>query len=339
MTRATVYCSRPDDPDYRRSVSGIGAQGVDFSFLPAGGASRTLKTKTAGTLVLFDAEDFSPRKILELGGKCPQPWGVIDRKGAVGDPAALFHAGAADYFGPALFVGGGALDAGREAKARSLDAAFRSAASSSPSQAASCGETRASPAFPGWGALKAETCYPFVFLYAALGDQPELGKRIGEKRMDKLREDFSLLMEAWAEELGGKLWIRDAVSNLLLFPAAADNSRLVPDLIKFQLDRILIGYERFRLEVPVRFRFALHAGEAPWRRPGSTGTVVSEHVNYIYHLGMKAVSDGTTGISDEAFNLIPASFADFFKDGSAFENRGVKHSRSFAWQAGAYARK
>ncbi len=323
-----VYCIDPENAAYRSSVSALAAEDADWLFLSASSAGRTVKTKTAERIVYFDADALAPAKMRELGEKSGRPWGAIDRTGIVEDPAALFHAGAADYLGPPLCAAGSILT---EERARSIGALpQRREGAGACADAESGAAGREAPPFPGWSKLKAETCYPFVFVFAALGDQKGIGARLGERRLDKLRADFSSLMENWAEESGGLLWIKDAASNLLLFPAAEERFKTVPGLLKFQLNRLLVGYEQLRMEHAVSFRFAVHSGEAPWRKPGSTGTVVSEHVNFIYHLGMKAVADGALGVSDNAFPLIPPAFADLFRDGPLFEGRRVKHSKDFA---------
>ncbi|MFA6506070.1 MAG: hypothetical protein WCT14_08225 [Treponemataceae bacterium] len=328
--KITVYCENPEDAAYVKAVASL-TEDAEIALLPAAGCARTLKTKAVGTLVYFDPAVISEEKILEFGSRTKDPWGVLDRRGVISDPAALFHAGAADYVGPALYKKMPVLTAERmnrvkvlaEIRARGETAACESTNIGAPT------DKPIFPPFPGWEKLKTETCYPFTFVFAALGQQKELLGHLGEKRLDKLRGDFAQLIDAWAEEQGGKLWIREASSNLVLFPAADEKATPILHLIKLQLNRALIGYENFRIELPIRFRFAVHQGDAPWRRPGSTGTVVSEHINFIYHLGMKAVDDGTIGVSDKAFRLIPEEFADFFKDGPSFEDHGVRHSRMF----------
>lgn len=327
--KITVYCENPDDAAYAKTLRAL-AKDAEVVLLPASGCGRTIKTKTAGTVVYFDHACFTEEKMIDFGSRTKEPWGVLDRRGAIGDPASLFHSGASDYVGPALFKKPPALTGERVERMKTLaEIQARVAKSACGSSEDGPEEKKAFPPFPGWEKLKPETCYPFTFVFAALGGQKELISHIGEKRLDKLRGDFAQLLDSWAEEQGGKLWIRDSSSNLVLFPAAAEQANPILHLLKFQLNRALIGYENFRMELPIRFRFAVHQGDAPWRKPGSTGTVVSEHVNFIYHLGMKATEDGTIGVSDKAFGLIPQEFADFFRDGPEFEDHRVRYSRVF----------
>lgn len=328
--KIAVYCADKGDAAYQRTILGFVGEGVDVVFLSA---SRIGKPKGDLDFAYFDSAALSAAKLSGLGDKLgpDQNWGVLDKAGAVADPAALFHGGAADYLGPQLLKRG-ARPIVAERLRSALALARRSALGAEAiveGTAASGAAMRSYPAFPGWGKLKVETCYPFEFVFAALGDQRALMSRFGEKGLDRIRADFSRYIEAWAEERGGKLWIRDASTNLLLFPATEEPVSPITDLLRLQLDRVLIGYEVFRVDIPLRFRFALHEGDAPWREPGNTGTVVSEHVNFIYHLGMKAIEDGRIGVSDAAFRLIPEGLASLFRDAPDFEDHRVRQSLTF----------
>lgn len=342
--RILVYCAERyadggaegEGGDYEEALKKALGPGVELTLAPLESAGRG-KAKASQRMSYFDADAADLERILALGAKAAVrgPWGVVDRSGRVADPAQLFHAGASDYLGPALLKKGKPLTVERLDRAAAFSRGADSDADGAGTAGCRGGAPEPGPAFPGWDKLAVETCYPFTFFYAAVADQQGMLARLGDKRMDKLRADFSAFISAWAEERGGKLWIRDAASNLVLFPAfsgsagAGSGGPENPALCAFRLllDRLLIGYEHFRLEVPVSFRFAVHSGDAPWRLPGRTGTVVSEHVNFIYHFGMKAVADGTLGVSETAASLIAPSFAELFAEGKPFEGRRVWYSR------------
>lgn len=325
--RIIVYCSDPADSKACASTACLFDTSLEICFLPISGAARTFKTRSTDTVFYLDAQAADPQRLVSLGQRITgfAPWGVLDRSAAVIDPAALFHAGAADYLGKGAPKG--LVDLGRLARVASY-----TRRSAEEGEQADCPEETAAAepsAFPAWERLKPGERYPFRFLYASVGDQQNLAKRLGDRRMDGLRGNFTAYLSAWAEEKGGLLWIRDSVSNLLLFPAAGSLFNPVGDLLRFLLNRSIISYEVFRMEIPVHYRFALHQGEAPWQPAGSTGTVVSEHVNFIYHLGTKASIDGALSVSETSFADIPAHFADLFSDGSPFEGRRVRYSRRF----------
>jgi hypothetical protein len=298
-----------------RSFSGGEAPDIigDASF------SRSFRKRAQGAFVYFDAA-LGPDRVRELASKLDGiedcGWGVLDREGASTDPAAWFFAGACDYVGPSLFKSG----LGPER----LDEALAYAGLSEDGSPSSGGDS-----FPGWSALEEGSELRVRFCYAAVGNQKSLLERIGEKRLDKLREDFAAFLESWAKESCGIVWIRETAGCLLLFPPRDEGMNPVLAAFRLLLDRALIGYEVFKLEVPLSFRFAFHAGRTMWQRPGATGRIVSEDVNFVFHLGTKAAGDGYILASSDAEDAIPASLRDLFTAAGDFEGHNLLASKAF----------
>lgn len=296
-------------------------EGSSLEILPMAGFARNWKKKAPGGFVWLDAACLDERKILEAGDKLATLdacfWGVVDRKGAISDPAALFFAGAADYLGPQLLRA--PLHPSRLVAA--LDHAGLVA------DAAETGEAGAP--FPGWAELTRDEEVRVRFCYAALSNQGELRERIGEKRLDRLREDFASFLGPWSAECGGLVWIKDRAGCLVLFPPEDETMNPVLAAFRLILDRAIIGYEVFHLEIPLSFHFAFHAGTTMWRPPGATGTVVSDDVNFIFHLGTKAAQDGTILVSGKATPSIPDCLLDLFVPKGSFEGRAFSASKRF----------
>ncbi len=283
--------------------------------------SRSFKTIARGAFVYFFLPELGERKALSLAAKLAAAehfsWGVMDPAGEAEDPAVFFFAGARDYIGPRLFKEG----AGSKRLAAAM--AFASASGT-------CPDDREAPAFAGWDRLAEGEQVEARFCYAALADQEGLRERIGETRLGKLKDEFASFLESWSKESGGILWIREARGCLLLFPP--DDAQANPILSAFRLllDRVLVGYEVFRLQAPLSFRFVFHAGRAPWRKRGATGTVVSDDVNYVFHLGRRREGDGHIVVSETAEGSIPACLQDLFSRSGSFEGRQIHVSRRFS---------
>jgi hypothetical protein len=281
--------------------------------------SRSCKKKAPNSFTYFDS-GLGKERILELASKLEDiercAWGVIDRTGESSDPAAFFFAGASDYVGARLFKSG--FGPGRLDEALTYSCIAES----------SCDEVEKG-GFPGWMELKEGAEIPVRFCYATIGNQKGLLERIGEKRLDKLREDFAAFLESWSEEYGGIVWIRETVGCLLLFPPRDEGMNPILAAFRLLLDRALIGYEIFKLEVPLTFRFAFHKGHTMWRKPGATGNIVAEDVNFAFHLGTKAVGDGCILVSTDAKGAIPDCIGDLFSPSGDFEGRPLVVSRRF----------
>jgi class 3 adenylate cyclase len=295
-------------------------EGTAAEIVSASSFSRCFRTKAPGAFVYFLASGLGQRKLLSLAAKLEGlegcSWGVLDPAGESEDPAAYFFAGARDYLGPRLLKSG--PDPSRTA------AAFAYASSCGDGAREDCG-----PAFEGWEELAEGEEIAVRFCYAALADQEVLAERVGETRLGKLREEFASFLETWSKECGGILWIRDSAGCLLLFPPRSAGANPVLGAFRLLLDRALIGYEAFHLAAPLSFRFAFHAGQTIWKKPGATGTIVSKDVNYAFHLGQRAAGDGLIVVSAAAVDSIPSCLGDFFAPAGSFEGRILTASRRF----------
>jgi hypothetical protein len=314
-----LCCADPEDKKLAAFAS-RSFVGQETELLADSGFARSYKKKAQGALVYFDGS-LGGERILALAAKLGEiedcAWGVLDRSGESPDPALYFFEGACDYVGPALFKSGFGED--RLEKALVYGALAEEEGEDCEDEVA----------FPGWTCLKEDEDVSVRFCYAAIGGQKALLERIGEKRLNKLREDFAAFLESWSKECGGLVWIKESSGCLLLFPPMDEGMNPVLASFRLLLDRAIIGYEVFKLEVPLTFRFAFHSGHTRWQKPGSTGKIVAEDVNFVFHLGMKAAGDGYILASTDAANAIPSCLGDLFAPEGDFEGRSLLASRRF----------
>lgn len=306
---------------------------IELEALPRSSLGRSGRKKAPESFVYLDAEGLDTDRVLDLGSRLGEfrclGWGVLDRGGSVDDPARLFFAGARDYVGPKPLKAAASRIA-QQAKPTRHQARFDADRVAKALAAAGLifqAETQIHSHFLGWDRLEEGTGVVVRFCYAALANQLELLERIGEKRLFKLREDFAAFLAPWAAECGGIVWIREGTGNLLLFPPVDEGINPVLAAFRLLLDRALVGYEVFRLETPLSFRFAFHSGRTMWRKPGSTGDVVSEDVNFIFHLGARASPDGVIVVTESAESLVPACLRDLFASGGDYEGRTLLVSK------------
>jgi len=317
--KITIFSQLP--PSKFGGVKSMLPADVSFEILPIRGLKRALDKVDTSGIVYLDTREIGEagiRKHASALSSCgPLAWGVLDPGGIVQDIAGLFFLGAKDYIGPSL---------ARTPLSADRLRAVRSFAGIDP---ASCLDTNSVQRFPGWKKLEEGSEIVARFCYASLGDPEGLREKIGEKRLTKLREDYSGFMGSWAAECGGVAWMRDTEGTLLLFPEIDEGTNPILGAFRLLLDRALVGYEVFSLEVPLTFRFAFHSGKTVWRRPGATGTIVSGDVNFIFHLGSRFCSDGRITLSADMEALIPSTISDLFVPAGDFEGRRVLASRRF----------
>jgi len=322
--------------------SAIGLSGKDtwVEIDPPMTPAQAAKKFKHGDQVYFDASAVPPpeiKKIAKALAKNNILWGVIDPKGAAEDPASFFFDGASDYIGPVLVKKG--LSKKRFAQASSwameekgTDTAKASVKATEP---ASKKKIQKLPAekFEGWKSIRAGTAQNFFFLFVSLGEKSNLRSMVGEA-------SFSTIMNRWRDVLYQELrkadalpWMQTEAHSLFLIPARSNNCKAaIEAVLKMILSSRLICIEKLLLPIPVEFTFALHYGETVFQAPGKTGAVVSQSVNYIFHLGAKKAEEARLTISDDVSeDAIPDALRGLFLPVGTFEGIPIRHSRRFVY--------
>lgn len=323
----TVYCVSAS------GTSALGAVGTMASSIERLSLSSIKTLKPAqGDIVYLDVTSLDDtarsKAIAALKRRCGTvAWGVADPEGGVSDPAGLFFAGASDYLGPATLAAG-------LTRAR-LKAALTYAAARSGAESAACDPEPATkkhePEFPGWKSIRPGSVYPFYFLYVGVSAQMNLKTRLGERGYVALKDGLRTLVQQGLANVDPVLWMETDASSLYLIPPRAFNARAaVVACQKMLLWTPLLGYEKLGLPFPLSFTFALHYGNTEFAVPGKTGTIVSDAVNYIFHLGAKRAEAGCLTVSaDAATDAIPDRFSDLFVSAGSYEDRAIVRSKRY----------
>jgi hypothetical protein len=261
-------------------------------------------------------------------------FGIIDPRGEAPDPAAFFFEGAADYLGPKLIKAG----PGKKRLAAAL--AWR-AAPAEKAAAGSAGDSAPEPGsrklpggkFEGWKSIRSGTTAPFFFLYVALSGQAGLRAPLEEAAGNAVRTRLRETLLQNLQDSQALLWMETESSSLFLIPPRAVYGKAAVEAgLKMLANSRLIALEKLGLSAPVELTFALHYGKTVFRAPGATGNIVSDAVNYIFHLGAKHAEPGrltvSAAVSDEA---VPEGLKDMFLDAGAFEGIPIRRSRRFTY--------
>ena len=301
----------------------------------------------AEDLVYLDISSLPPplmKKNVAQLKKCAAFWGIIDPAGIAEDPASFFFDGACDYIGPALVKKG--LD-----KKRFTTVLKRAAEKGGPAageRSPGVGKKEKSPGdaeteerkksqklpigkFGGWKTIRPGTTESFFFLFVTLSDREKLRSLVSESALDAIKNRLRDALGQAFREADALLWMETEDNYLFLVPSRAANCKAaVEAALKLILNSRLIGIEKLGLSMPMEFTCALHHGKTTFQAPGKTGSVVSEPVNYIFHLGIKKAEAGRLTVSgDVGEEAIPEGLADMFQNAGNFEGIAIRHSRHF----------
>jgi hypothetical protein len=275
------------------------------------------------------------------------PWGIVDPKGSIKDPAELFFTGASDYLGPDFFKKSGSIAPGR-IKAASLwrknaQGAIEGSGNKSSSKSAngkgSAGISASgikfppASAFPGWKKIKSGKALPFFLLYCSLKGEKNFDTHLGEKGIAQVHNRYLYHLGNILNESDGLLWMDSGKDSLFLLPPRINSVHTaVKACIRTIVSAPLVTLETLAVRIPVNFVFALHYGTINYKPPGRTGTVVSDAVNFIFHLGAKKSEPGRLTISSELpEGSIPKSLEDCFIFLGEFEDRKIWHTKKFSY--------
>jgi len=277
-------------------------------------------------------------------------WGIIDPKGCIKDPAFLFFDGASDYLGPEFFKKTNKIDTKRLQKAQSwrkamsvdINKNLKSGAVSENEKSSAINKgflnngikLPAAGTFPGWKKIPSGKTLPFYLLYCSLQGKTTLDVRLGENTFAQIHKRFYSYLTDTFIEADGLHWMDTGKDCLFLLPPKIKAAEIaIEACIRMIINAPLITLETLGLSVPVNFVFALHYGSLGYKPPGKTGTVVSDAVNAIFHLGVKKAECGRLTISgDIPGSSVPKSLEDSFVPAGEYEGRKIFHTKKFSYE-------
>jgi hypothetical protein len=268
-------------------------------------------------------------------------WGIIDPKGNIKDPAVLFFEGASDYLGPVFFKDSIAVDAKRIKEVLQWRKAFGSGNESAKSTDTAQGSSLfksgiklpAASIFPGWNKMQTGKAIPLYLIFCSFEGKTTLDSRVGEKVLAQVHKRFTSLLNNYFDEADGLLWIDSGKDCLFIIPPRIKNAEAaIKACMRMIVSAPQLTLETLGLTIPINFTFALHYGSINYKPPGKTGTVVSDAVNSVFHLGAKKAEPGRLVITSELPDgTIPKSLEDCFVPAGEYEGRKVWHTKKFSY--------
>ncbi|MDA3899662.1 MAG: hypothetical protein PF637_03980 [Spirochaetes bacterium] len=244
--------------------------------------------------------------------------GIIDPKGKIGDVAALFHKGLADYIGKTL-CGGKAIDSKR---INGLEE-FKRKSMSEEELATVCSEiTDFTLVKKDWSNVVVGKEFTFLFMHIYFDNYYEIEKTYGRAHVAKMIQKIRDYLTCAVAPSGGKVWMWMEASGLILFPFDGLSCNIIDLGFKLILNRHIINLENgFRN--PLSYRLSAHIGNTTYQEAGETGTIVSESINTIFHLGNKFTTPGSFFMTPEVARFIPERVNDLFVQIGEYEGRMI----------------
>ena len=331
MKKVMIFCEGSAVRKFFSTISNSRSWQVDF--LPHEELRKTIRKAEPADLCLIDyasVEDAEKQKTLNFILRREEPArGIIDRKNEITDPASLLMKGT-DYIGNPLLKAG----IGTDRLNKSVDFHYfytdRTAEEVCEEQDAE-DEGGAEYIIPegGWQGVKSGKEYSFVMLFTEIAIPAEWKKKSGEGHLSELKQTFQHVVERETGPFDGKIWIWNEYGGLVLFPFDGGTAGAVIPAIKLLLNRVLISVEDFRLHSAINLRAAIHIGTTVYKSRGKTGTIISDSINSIFHLGTQFTRLDDLDITEEVLELLPDRLQNLFTETGEFENRNIYRLKHF----------
>ncbi len=253
--------------------------------------------------------------------------GIIDPKNMIKDPAKIFFVGLHDYIGKDLCK-------------EIIDQKRIKAIKDFADYTKICPVTKPKvekdihvASFPGWSKIRKGVVYEFCFLYVRIEAEIDMKSRLGNERHRQcLQELNKIIMKAFAKA-NPHLWVETESGIIYLLPAKAKEIQQgIMAALKMQASAPIISYEKLRLPFLANFVFAMHVGTSEYAPKGKTGKIVSEALNFIYHLGMSKSNKGRITVSQETYDIFQTpTLNDIFVSRNSFEGHSLLQSKRFTF--------
>lgn len=187
--------------------------------------------------------------------------------------------------------------------------------------------------FPGWKKMQSGMSVPFYLLYCSIEGKTSLDSRFNEKTVAAIHARFVEFLKANLEGTEGLIWMNTGRDYLLLFPPKQKSiEKTINACMNMLVSAPLFTLECLDINLPVNFVFALHYGTIKYKPPGQTGTVVSDAINFVFHLGTKKAELGRLTISGDVPGVtVPKELQDCFVSTKDFEGRKIWQSKKFEY--------
>lgn len=259
------------------------------------------------------------RAVKYLGSTSGVLAGVIDPKGSVNDVAGLFHQGLFDYIGKRVWHEGLTLRR------------FRRAVDAFSDRLATNGSSGAAPsrivAVDSWQKITSGNEYTFCFMFFELDLNEDWKTKSGREHLDRVTASLESHVQRTVAAVGGRIWMWSEYGGLVLFPFDGEGCEAILTCYRMMLNRTIISAEDFEFDTLLSYRIALHIGNTVYHPRGKTGTIISDAVNFVFHLGHQFAQPGNFYLTGAVHPLIPKGLEGSFVDCGSFEGQRIYRMR------------
>ena len=170
-----------------------------------------------------------------------------------------------------------------------------------------------------WDGVKNRGTYTFCFFFIELIPSSDWQGRASDSHQEKMRDAFHDLVEAKVKEYDGRIWMWNEWGGVVLFPFDGESCPAVELGMRMLLNRVILSLEGGPFHGILEYRMAFHIGSSQYKTRGQTGDIISDDVNFIFHLGKKKAAPGALYLSDSVYEILNPRQRSLFEEDGSFE--------------------
>ncbi len=274
----------------------------------------------------LDVSGIGPKELearLTALSETEHPWGVVDPERCIDDVGGLFHRGACDY----ITLGSGKkLKVGRVQQALDFHTACSKPVSREKGKHTASARKASRPAAEyarDWSCVKSGKTYTFCIMYVELMPSKDVSGKSGSAYREQMQSAFHNMITQQVDPYDGRVWMWNEWGGLVLFPFDGSKCDTIIMAMRLILNRVPFSIECGPFNTILDFRLALHVGVTSYQDRGQTGTIISDDINFIFHLGKNKLEPGYLYLTDSFFPLLKDDLKKLFKEQGHYEEHRI----------------
>lgn len=174
-----------------------------------------------------------------------------------------------------------------------------------------------------WKGIVPGNEYTFCFLFIEILDIGELKKHIGSEHLNQKIFSFRRYVEELLYQDDGRCWMWMDATGLFIFPFNGTSVPAIYSAIRLIVNRLIISLEHTVFNQIIRYRIAMHIGNTVYQPRGKTGTIISDCINSLFHLGQKYTDEDGLFITEDVYSFLNEKTKKIFMKAKPFEGRQI----------------
>ncbi len=174
----------------------------------------------------------------------------------------------------------------------------------------------------GWDEIEEDKEYTFWILFVGIDNINHIIESYSLNYRREILNKFRNFVENVISSGNGRIWMWNEHGGLILFPFNGRCEGAFSSALRLILNKSIFGFE-MENSIYLKYHVVFHRGKTIFKKRGRTGTVISDDINKIFHIGTEYISKSSLCITENAFNFLPDKAKNAFVEEGFFEGEKI----------------